>query len=74
MATTSLDASDLFVMLERAFRRETRNCPQCTFSLPFRIDCPHGANWTVVPSNCSPACESALEDVMAKLQRKHRLR
>ena len=76
MSTPTLDAADLYVLLDRAFRRETRSCPRCTFSLPFRTDgaCRHGANWSVLPTSCSPMCESILEDVLARLQRSYRLR
>ena len=76
MSATLLDPADLYVVLERAFRRETRSCPRCSFSLPFRTDdgCAHGANWSVLPANCSPLCESILEDVVTKLQRNYRLR
>ena len=75
-ASMAVDATDLFVLLERDFRRRTRSCPRCTFSVPFRTDgdCTHGANWSVISSGCSPVCESILEDVVAQFQRSYRLR
>ena len=75
-ASMALGAPDLFVLLERDFRRRSRSCPRCTFSLPFRTSggCPHGANWSVISSGCSPVCESILEDVVASFQRSYRLR
>ena len=71
----AVDQSDLFVLLERDFRRRTRACARCTFSLPFRLagDCPHGS-WTVVPAEtCSDFCGAVLEDVVWKFQRVYRL-
>jgi hypothetical protein len=75
-ATIAVGETDLFVLLDRDFRRRTRSCPRCTFSLPFRLggNCPHGS-WGVIASEmCSDFCSSVLEDVVSKLQRTYRLR
>lgn len=61
-------ASDLFVLLERAYRRQTRGCDACTFTLPFRVF-PEGrdaADWAVVPANCSDRCRLILEDLVSE--------
>ena len=73
---TSLGASDLFVVLEKAYRRKARNCDACNFSLPFRTD-PNSAfegNWSVIPSSgCCGACQLILEDLIAEHQLSYRL-
>ena len=69
-----LDASDLFVLLERAFRRRSRECHGCSFSLPFRVEDAPGINWSVIPvQTCSPKCESILEQVVREFQATYRL-
>jgi len=75
-AAIAVGETDLFVLLAREFRRRTRSCARCTFSLPFRLggDCPHGS-WTVIASEtCSDFCSAVLEDVVSQLQRTYRLR
>jgi len=68
-----LDASDLFVLLERAFHRRSRECNGCAFSLPFRVDDERG-DWAVIPSHtCSPKCEDILHAVVSELRTSYRL-
>ena len=69
-----LDASDLFVLLERAFHRRSRECNGCAFSLPFRVEDARGPNWSVIPSHtCSDRCEEILQEVVAEMQGSYRL-
>lgn len=72
----SLPAADLFVVLERAYRRKVRNCHACKFSLPFRTDVRgvSDANWSVIPSGeCCGTCRDILEDLIAEHQATYRL-
>ena len=74
--TTSLAASDLWVLLERAYRRRARDCAACAFSLPYRTDAadPAQANWSIIPSSgCCGLCRHILEDVVAEYQGSYRL-
>ena len=69
-----LDATDLYVLLERAFHRRSRECGGCAFSLPFRLDGTPETNWAVIPSHtCSPKCEDILHEVVAEMQGSYRL-
>lgn len=75
-AFTSLAASDLFVVLERAYRKRARDCAACAFSLPYRTDSPDtpDANWSIIPSSgCCGQCRNILEDVVAEHQASYRL-
>jgi hypothetical protein len=74
--TTALPAADLFVVLEKAYRKKARNCDTCNFSLPFRTDSPGAcdANWSVIPSSgCCGTCRDILEDLIAEHQISYRL-
>ena len=74
--TRSLAAADLFVVLEKAYRRRARNCDACNFSLPFRTDArnPYDTNWSVIPSSgCCGTCRDILEDLIAEHQASYRL-
>lgn len=67
-----LQATDLYVMLERAFRRESRNCVECSFSLPYAV-APAG-DWSVIPANsCSDDCRMLLDDIVARHRAMYRL-
>ena len=69
----ALTAADLHVMLERAFRRETRNCVECTFSLPYALAT--AGDWSVIPANsCSDGCRMVLEDLIAHYRQIYELR
>jgi len=78
MATrTQVNSSDLFVLLEKAFRRRSPECCGCTFSMPWaeqhRHD-DHGENWTVtLTNNCSPRCLAILEEIVSKYRREYDL-
>lgn len=71
---TALAASDLFVVLERAYRRRAPKCETCKFSLPFRTDSGNPAGWSVIPSDeCCGVCQLILEDLIAEHQAAYRL-
>ena len=74
--TRTLPAADLFVVLEKAYRRRARNCDSCNFSLPFRTDTrsAYEPNWAVIPSGeCCGTCRDILEDLIAEHQASYRL-
>lgn len=72
MDRSPLKASDLYVMLERAFRRESRNCGECTFSLPYAVA--SAGDWSVIPAtSCSDACRMVLEDLVARYRQMYTL-
>jgi hypothetical protein len=74
--TRTLPAADLFVVLEKAYRRKARNCDACNFSLPFRTDArsEYESNWTVLPSSgCCGTCKDILDDLIATHQASYRL-
>ena len=67
---TPVSAADLFVVLERAFRRQARECDDCVFTLPYRVarERRGDANWAVIPFSCSETCRLILEDLVEKHQ------
>lgn len=70
-------AADLFVVLDKAYRRRTRRCGRCGFTIPFSVfrdeQGEQGA-WAVDPSEeCSPECRGELEELVARFQKKYRL-
>ena len=73
----AMRAADLFVILDKAYRRRTRRCGKCGFSIPFAVfrdeDDEQGA-WAVDPSEeCTPECRGELEDLVARFQKRYRL-
>ena len=73
--TKPLPPEDLFVLLERAYRRKARSCDACVFTLPYRVGADaFDANWSVIPSAaCTDTCRGILEDVVAHHQATYRL-
>ena len=72
----ALAATDLFVVLDRAFRRRTRECAACAFSLPFRLPNRRAgsANWSVAAAAaCSEKCKLILDELVAQHQAAYRL-
>ena len=68
---TAVTAADLFVLLDREFRRrKPRDCPDCFVQLPYRVDARGAdANWEVVtPAGCTNGCEAAFEELVAEFQ------
>lgn len=77
MATrTALNASDLFVVLEKAFRRRARDCCSCTFSMPYSRS-GRGTlrdDWSVILTNsCSPRCRALLEEIIHRYRSEYEL-
>lgn len=74
---TALTAADLFVLLDREFRRRRpRECASCDVQLPYPV-ARSGApsNWeTLVPVGCGHACATVFEDVLAEFQRLYDLK
>jgi len=69
--------ADLFVVLDKAYRRRTRRCGKCGFSLPypvFRGDDEADEGWAVLPSDtCSHECVEILEELVSRFQKDYRL-
>lgn len=74
--TTTLTAADLHALLDRDFRRRSRSCTKCHFSLPYRLfgsDRDPG-NWSVIPSaTCSHLCEAVLDHLISEYRSNYRL-
>jgi hypothetical protein len=74
---TTMTAADLFVLLDREFRRrKPRECGTCFVQLPYRIDVmgTGDANWELmIPPPCSFACASLLEDIASEYQARYDL-
>jgi hypothetical protein len=72
-----LRAADLFVELDKAYRRHARRCRRCGFSLPyptFRDDNQSVGAWSVIPSDdCSHECRAILEDLVSSFQKTYSL-
>ena len=70
-------AEDLFVVLDKAFRKRARRCGRCGFSLPFpvfRDDEAAPESWSVFPSEqCTPECLDVLDELISTFQKTHRL-
>jgi hypothetical protein len=73
----AMQAADLFVVLDKAYRRRARRCGRCGFSLPypvFRDDDAEPGAWTVMPSaDCSHDCTELLEELVGNFQKEYRL-
>jgi hypothetical protein len=69
---TAVNAADLFVLLDREFRRrKPRECTACFIQLPFRVDRrdPQAANWeALVPPECGHACDQVVEELVFEFQ------
>ena len=65
---TEIDAADLYVLLQREFRRrQPADCNACFVQLPFRVDRhdAHAPNWELVmPPQCTKGCTPLLEDLV----------
>jgi hypothetical protein len=61
---TELLAADLYVLLQREFRRrQDPACKTCFMQLPFRVDRPErgSPNWEVIlPPNCERGCQELI--------------
>jgi len=69
--------ADLFVVLDKAYRRRARRCGKCGFSLPypvFRSDDAEAGAWAVLPSEtCTHECGALLEELVGRFQKDYRL-
>lgn len=69
---TPLSAADLFVRLDREFRRrKPRECATCFVQLPYRVDArdTRSANWEMVlPLDCGLGCTMVLEELVLEFQ------
>ena len=67
---TPIEAADLYVLLQREFRRRQRSdCNACFVQLPFRVDRQDelAPNWEVVmPPQCSQDCAALLEELVTE--------
>ena len=74
---TAMSAADLFVLLDREYRRRRpRECVQCFVQMPFRVDTHATAhsNWEVlIPPSCEASCESLLQDLVLEFQQVYEL-
>ena len=72
IAPQALNPSDLFVVLDRAFRRRSRGCRACGFSLPYPL--PNSDSWSVdAGESCSEFCRLVLENLVEEYQGAYRL-
>jgi hypothetical protein len=64
-------AADLYVMLQREFRRrQSPDCVTCFVQLPFRVDRrdEEAPNWEVVtPPDCPHNCRLLIEELVAEM-------
>jgi len=65
---TALNAADLYVLLQREFkRRQAPTCGGCFMQLPYRVDREEseGANWEVMlPQGCGHNCRALAEELV----------
>src|SRR5258708_14360982 len=75
---TEIYAADLYVLLQREFRRrQAPDCTLCYVQLPFRVDRqdPRAANWEVVmPPPCPLACGSIIHEIVSALHQLYDLK
>jgi hypothetical protein len=75
---TAVTAADLFVLLDREFRRrKPRECSVCFIQLPYRIDVRKAgdANWEMVtPAACGKGCDLVVEELLGEFQSLYELR
>lgn len=68
----AMTAADLFVLLDREFRRRRpRECSRCVILLPYRVPRVHGraGNWDIdMPQSCDDGCAVAFEELVAEFQ------
>jgi len=75
---TTLAAADLFVLLDREYRRRCpRECADCSMSLPYFVE-PDGespSNWDIImPPPCPARCVDIMERIVADFRERYRLR
>lgn len=74
---TTIQAADLYVLLQREFRRrQVPECSACYVQLPFRVDRPEAdaPNWEVIfPATCSFGCRELMDEVVEDYSRRYEL-
>jgi hypothetical protein len=74
---TAIAAADLYVLLQREFRRrQVPECSTCYIQLPFRVDNRNraGANWEIVfPAECVNGCREVLDEVVEDFSHRYDL-
>ena len=72
-----ISAADLFVVLDKAYRRRARRCGKCGFSLPYPVfrgdDTEAGARAVLPSEDCSHECSELLEELVGRFQKDFRL-
>ena len=75
---SALTAADLFVLLDREFRRrKPRECATCHIQLPYRVTQNGGfeSNWdAVMPQHCANGCEVVFEELVQEFQARYQLK
>lgn len=75
---TAVTPADLFVLLDREFRRRRpRECATCFVQLPYRVDAMNDdePNWEIVPpAQCSNGCAIVLEEILHDYQSRYALK
>ena len=75
---TEIAAADLYVLLQREFRRrQVPECSACYVQLPFRVDRNErdAPNWEVIfPPGCGYGCREVLDSVIEEFARQYDLR
>jgi hypothetical protein len=74
---TGVTAADLFVLLDREFRRrKPRECAGCFVQLPYRVDAKSPvANWEIVtPPACGKGCDVVFDDLVQEFQSLYELK
>lgn len=75
---TAVTAADLFVLIDREFRRRRpRKCTGCFLQLPYRVDVRDEAeaNWeVVVPPDCGNGCNVIAEELVGEFQQLYNLK
>ena len=77
MAKEHITPTDLFVLLDREFRkRKPGQCDTCFVSLPFPLksEASSVADWDVAPiGECPHSCRIVLDDLVENFRKKFRL-
>jgi hypothetical protein len=68
----AVTAADLFVLLDREFRRRRpRDCTGCFMQLPYSVDprAPSDPDWEMLlPAECGNGCVDVAEEIVGELQ------
>jgi hypothetical protein len=78
MKRTDISPADLYVVLNREFkRRQSRACGACYVQLPYRVDRNEsvGSNWELpMPPDCGGECRGIIEDLVAEFSTLYNLK